>query len=349
MIVRYDNEDKLVVQHKGLINGRFDFTTLNELRIFIYMLLQINKDDKSFRMVKIPCAHLHGKKKRVHYDDIKAATKTLVKKTIEVESRDKNGKRVYEAIPLMAISRYTDGEGYLYAKFNDEAAPYLLGLKENFAASKYRFWASIKSVYSYRVYWLLKQYDDWGKFSVEVEHFRQMLVLEKKYEKYPDLRKRVIIPIQKDLKHTDMAFTYEEDKAGSRSVKKLTFYFNNKQERQAKSLASTKPSAQSAQRTIDFQEDESFAKPGKEKDTVASKLATFGLSSQEIGYYRMKLPAHLMGKTVYILDVKWSGSNLTKDEIYREVKQCLDDKITANVNTIPIFEDVTVVRESSAK
>ncbi len=349
MIVRYDNEDKLVVQHKGLINGRFDFTTLNELRIFIYMLLQINKDDKSFRMVKIPCAHLHGKKKRVHYDDIKAATKTLVKKTIEVESRDKNGKRVYEAIPLMAISRYTDGEGYLYAKFNDEATPYLLGLKENFAASKYRFWASIKSVYSYRVYWLLKQYDDWGKFSVEVEHFRQMLVLENKYEKYPDLRKRVIIPIQKDLKNTDMAFTYDEDKEGSRSVKKLTFYFHNKQARQSKSPANPKSSVQSAQRSIDFQQHEFCANPAEGKDSVAIKLANFGLSSQEIAYYRMKLPARLIGKTVYILDVKWSGSNLSKEEIYKEVKLCLDEKISASSHPIPISSEITLSQEAFTK
>lgn len=332
MIVRYDNEDKLVVQHKGLINGRFDFTTLNELRIFIYMLLQINKDDKAFRMVKIPCAHLHGKRKRIHYDDIKAATKTLVKKTIEVESRDRTGKRMYEAIPLMAISRYTDGEGYLYAKFNDEAAPYLLGLKENFAASKYKFWAAIRSVYSYRIYWMLKQYDDWGKFSVEVQHFRQMLVLEDKYEKYPDLRKRVIIPVQKDLENTDMAFTYTEDKEGSRSVKKLTFYFSNKKAREQQKTSKPKKMLNAAQSTLDFHSKAQQISP--DQDTIVSKLLSLGLSQADIEYYRANIPAHVMGKTVYLLDIKWANSNVGKKELYKTVKQCLDEKIAGSNGSV---------------
>lgn len=219
-IVEYE-PTKLVVQSNHLINGKFNFTT-NELRIFLFLLLKIKKGDLEFKEIKIPCSFLHGGKAKVNYHHIKDASERLTKKNIGVELKEKDGKKKFKFIPLMAMCEYKEGSGYLVAKFNDYAKPYLLDLTEYFTAAQFKLFMNIKSFYSYRVYWLLKQYEDFGGKTFYVSELKEMLEVEDKYSRYYDFKRYVIKAAHKELTCTDMAFEFKEVKKG-RVTEKVKF------------------------------------------------------------------------------------------------------------------------------
>lgn len=323
MLVEYHNPKKLVVQHKKLINARFDMN-LNELRIFVYMLLQIRKDDKEFRDIRIPCQMLHGGKKRIHYEEIKAAAHELTGKRLQVEQTTSAGKKKWDSVPLMSFCSYTEGEGYIIACFNSKAAPFLLNLSENFKGVEYERWCNLSSVYSYRFFWLLVQFEDSGYFEVLVDDLKDMLYLEKKYKVYANFKNRVLLPVQEDLGENQLPFTFKEDKCGTRKVKKLKFYFGKKATT-VKSNHSRRipgPPAKIQQKEISF--DQSVPASLNGQDEISRWMMTLGFSVAEIDYYKKHVDAKELKKSVYGLQTKWLGSNKSLLEIHKISKECLD-------------------------
>jgi plasmid replication initiation protein len=149
----------------------------------------------------------------------------------------------------MALCEYKEGEGFLVAKFNDYAKPYLLDLTQYFTAAQFKLFMNIKSFYSYRVYWLLKQYEDFGVKTITVSELKEMLKVEDKYIRYYDFKRNVINQAYKELKKTDMAFEFTEIKSG-RSVEKIKFKITGEYSLVAnrKKAASKTP----AQKSFDF-------------------------------------------------------------------------------------------------
>lgn len=323
MLVEYQNPKKLVVQHKKLINARFDMN-INELRIFVYMLLQIKKDDKQFRDIRIPCQLLHGGKKRTHYDEIKAAAHELTGKRLQVEQTTNKGKRKWDSVPLMSQCSYTEGEGYIVASFNPKAAPFLLNLSENFKGVEYERWCNVSSVYSYRLFWLLVQFEDTGYFEVMLDDLKEMLYLDKKYKVYANFKNRVLIPVQEDLKKNNFTFTFKEDKCGTRKVKKLKFYFGMKAKTVKAKDSKRIPSASNSnsQAKINFNQTESS--PVQQQDEITRWMMKLGFSIAEIEYYKTHVEAKELKKSVYGLQNKWLDSNKSLLEIHKLSKECLD-------------------------
>ncbi len=338
MIVEFNNKNKLVVQHNGLINGIYNFDSINELRIFVYMLLNIQKGDKEFREIEIPCKVLIPKGKYIHYNEIRKASKTLSKKVISVETRVK-GKRRYMDVPLMSLSMYTEGDGYLIAKFNQEAAPFLLNLTENFTSSHYRDWANISSVYSYRIYWMLKQYQDYGQVPMDVSDIREKLELKEKYSRYSDMRKRILDPVQKDLRNTDMAFEYEEIKQG-RNIAKIKFNLINYPNGQLNGqYKQTLPTAANSQHKEPAQSQLDFGQQADGMDKQTQQLLKMGMVPKDIEVFRQKIPDKRLKRILYGIDAKWSGSAISKEELLRITRECLCEEAGLDMVDITISSD----------
>jgi plasmid replication initiation protein len=79
--------------------------------------------------------------------------------------------------------------------------------------------------YTKRLYKLCKRWEDVGGFSMPLSEFREMLMLEGKYDRIIDLKKRVIEPAKKKMKEmADVYFTYSLEKVGgSRSYNFIHF------------------------------------------------------------------------------------------------------------------------------
>ena len=313
------------MQHKKLINARYSMS-LNELRIFVYMMLQLGKEDKEFRDVRIPCQILHSNKRSIHYHDIREATLQLTSKSLQIEQTLRNGKRSWKSIPLVSYCSYTEGEGHIMACFNNMAAPYLLDLSENFKAVEYHRWNNLGSVYSYRFFWFLIQYEDTGYFEVRVDELKAMLQLENKYKLYSNFKKRILLPVQAELEANGLSFSFREDKCGKRKVEKLKFFFSKKLSVPKSTVAS--PKKKGNQRAIDFRMGTAPARPAlgerADLDETTRWMLGLGFSLSEVKQYKQRLTAPVLRRSVYGLQTNYGGDERSLEELYEVCKECLD-------------------------
>jgi plasmid replication initiation protein len=217
-----ENENKKIVQHNNLINGRFDITN-TELRIFIYMLTQINKDDTDFKVCQIPIKTIMPNQGGKSYKIIKSIADNLLKKTFKLETlsmRKNKEVRTFVGYTIFSKSRYVEGENQLEMMFNSEIKDYLLNLKGNFTSAEWIQLMNIKTVYSYRIYWFLKQYQTFGERTIKINELKEMLMLKDektgkyKYSDFNNFKVRVLETAQDELKNTDMAFSFDGIKEG---------------------------------------------------------------------------------------------------------------------------------------
>lgn len=205
------------VQHNHLVNAKFEMTTY-EMRLFIMMLGQINKDDTDFKLCTIPVKSFIDTVGGNTYALVKETCNNISSKTIKIESiyQDKKGrnKRQFVTIPLMAICRYKEGESKIEAQFNDYIKPYLLNLAGNFTQADIEQLIKLKNFYSYRMYWLLKQYQSFGERTINMEDLRTLLNVEEKYLGFDNFRRYVLNIMKKDLNETDVCFDFTSVRKG---------------------------------------------------------------------------------------------------------------------------------------
>lgn len=335
-LIKYDNPEKVIALDNALINARY-FMTLNELRIFALMLCRVGKDDSDFSLIKIPCQQLFPKK-NVKYELIKEAAKKLASKTIEVEVLTAKNKRKFDAIPLMSWCSYTEGEGYVSARFNDLVKPYVLNLKKNFTSAQLKLLNTMTSFYSWRLYWLLKQYEDFGKRRMSLTEFAEKMMIEKKYQEWYDIKRRVLQPVQKDLRKSDMRFEYEVEKQG-RKVAFLTFTFGakvaGKQQKDEKAKRIPRKAGQTKshplQGELNFEDDSPQIQQNQSGlDHLSKKLMNLGLTQQEIQYYKDQIKPQQLNKIAYAMDVKYAGSSIAREQLRHIAKESLEEFITVS-------------------
>jgi plasmid replication initiation protein len=214
--------NKLLVQHNNLINGRFDMSA-HELRIFVYLLSQINKDDTDFKLCKLPVKYITNNDKPGgnDYKLIKQYAETLSKRTFKLErivekkiKQEIKYVKQYDYYNVFSMVRWLDDENHLQVKFNDDLKEFLLSLTSNFTKADLENINKIENVNAYRIYWLLRQYNTMGQRTIALDEFKEILLLEDKYPEFRHLKARILIPAQKDLEKTDMAFDFEPLKKG---------------------------------------------------------------------------------------------------------------------------------------
>lgn len=301
--------NRKATQHNHLVNARFDMSTY-EMRLFITMLSRISKTDTDFKECSIHISdfmdHSTGGKT---YTIIKEACVSLSKKVIQIESmvEGKNGgmKKKFVVLPLMAMATYQEGEATITAQFNNKLKPYLLNLAGNFTQAEIRQLFKLKSFYSYRLYWLLKQYQTFGERYIELGELREMLNLQEKYDRFQDFKVKVINAAMRELKDTDMAFTYEPVKKG-KTVVGIRFYFSP-EESAHRALEANK-----GQQAL-FTQYEEVVLPqavNESPDTVLGgkisvreTLAKFKLSNLQINRIIQRVSSDDIYKTAYLINL----------------------------------------------
>jgi plasmid replication initiation protein len=134
-------------------------------------------------------------------------------------------------MPWLASAEYFIGQGYMELEFSPKLKPYLLQLKERFTTYRLHNVMQLRSVYSIRIYELLKQYALIGTRLFELDDLKFILGIEKnEYEKYGHFKSKVLKVAQKELNEkTDISFEFEEIKSG-RKVAKINFIIHKKEQ-----------------------------------------------------------------------------------------------------------------------
>lgn len=233
----------MVAQHNALINARFSFLPL-QMRLFLALLARIEFEDTDFQEHLIPLSELvFDRRGGSAYEQVDEMCKKLTSFTLYIEeleetTRRRRKKPGFTYLPLMSEARYAPELGGVVASFNPKIMPYLLQLRQsgNFTLAALDELRKLKSPHSLRIYWLLKEYADFGQRTVTLEQLRFVLnIAEEEYPRFSNFKRFVLERAREELAGTDLPFTFELERQ-NQIVQRIKFLF----QLQANQVASEK-------------------------------------------------------------------------------------------------------------
>jgi plasmid replication initiation protein len=206
------------------------------------------------------------------YSDLKDIAKRLNKEPIEIPFD--NGK----VLNAFFLSSYLLDipKGEITFTVSPDLVPHLTALKGNFTTYQLKYIPRLTSTYAIRLYELFNQYKKIGHRQFDVEDFKKKVGAPMTYT-YNDLKKRVIVPSQIQLReNTNLAFKFEEIKTG-RSVTGLQFL-----------IFTNTPTKEGNQAELSFLVDtlgEMEEDTSAFSQTIIEQLESLGINQQNITAY----------------------------------------------------------------
>ncbi|KJU83889.1 replication initiator protein, partial [Candidatus Magnetobacterium bavaricum] len=154
-------EHALVTKSNDLVEARYDLT-LTEQRVILYMVSMIEPNDEDFKTYRITVSEfvkIIGIDDKSAYNQIRQVTENLISNILRIYQPETNS---YLSVAWLSSSKYFAGDGYVELRFDPGLKPYLLGMKQRFTSYTLAAVARLNSVYSIRIYELLKQYQKIG-------------------------------------------------------------------------------------------------------------------------------------------------------------------------------------------
>ena len=226
-VIEAKKPNVLVTKANALIEASYALS-LNEQRIILACAAQLDgrkplPKDNIFELTVDAFQALFNTDARNAYREMEDAANRLYDRDIR-----KIDKQVRKRMRWVYMAEYRKGEGRVKLGFSPEIAPYLTMLHRRFTSYRLAEVAELASVYSIRLYEMLAQFQNTGFLSISVADFKERLQLEGKYDRFANLKARVIEPAVKELtRKTSVDVTWSPIKSG-RIVERLEFTFEEK-------------------------------------------------------------------------------------------------------------------------
>lgn len=224
--------DRYVVKANELIQkSRFNLT-LQQQKIVLYLISQIERNDKEFKLYSFSiqqfckvCGinYTSGK----NYNDLKEAIKEIAQKVLWIKLP--NGKETtVRWIEKAYIDRNT---GTIEIRLDEDMKPYLLQLKDNFTQYELVWTLQFNSKYSIRLYELIKSihYHDLDPYerTYDIDELKRLLDAET-YKTYQHFKDRALQVAVDEINSTsDKLVSFVPIKDG-RAVKKIRLHIESK-------------------------------------------------------------------------------------------------------------------------
>lgn len=233
--MKYPNKNHFVVKSNKLIEAKYKLT-LNEQRLILLLISQINMKDEEFKdyVIKVSdLMDLFGLNNKNHYNIIKEVTLNLLSKPLSIP-------RETGVLHCNWISsaEYFENEGCVKLCFDPKLKPYLLQLKNHFTTYGLDNVIRLKSTYAIRLYEiLLKEYCYYSKkrinFIFSIKELKELLGIEKKeYPLFANFKVKVLNIAERELKaKSDFYFEYKTIKTG-RAITDIEFTVIEKEKKQ---------------------------------------------------------------------------------------------------------------------
>lgn len=234
-----------------IARAKWTAESIIEPRLVAMLASRIEPDDDEFRIHEIRITELFGDRPyKYSAGDVKAIEKVIDKAMSRVvTTKDPSG--VISKCNLFFRCRIDPKQGTLSLALHPDVIPHFLHLKRDFTKYNLIEFMKLPSIYSQRVFELLKSWKSEPEFVVSVDDLHNMLSSPKtQRENFKDFRVKVLEKAHHDIhKHTSFRYTWTPIKTGRR-VSAIRFSFTARrfakskiedaQKRSAKELAKAK-------------------------------------------------------------------------------------------------------------
>lgn len=211
--------NEIVIQHNDLIEARYRLT-LQEKRVMLWIISRIQYDDDKFSSHKIRIkdfANIVGVSSEHMYSDMEKTTMKLVQRGISI--RDQKENKLIQ-VTWLSSSIYHHNEGIIELKVSECLMPYLVKLKSNFTKISLSDIIGLQSIYSVRIFELLKQKEYIGKRTIDLLDLKEFCGISNgQYRLVHDFKRFVLDVACKEItQKTDLQVFYLMVKNGRKFV-----------------------------------------------------------------------------------------------------------------------------------
>jgi plasmid replication initiation protein len=230
------DKNYIVTKSNVLINCSYDLT-VQQQKIILTLASMVQPQDIEFKEYEFKIKdfiELLGVKDGKKYTEIPKITEGLMKPFKILDDGD------LIQIGWLSSARHKKKQGIIILRFDPTLKPYMLGLKEFYTSYRLENVLSLKSKYSIRIYEVLKSNLFKKNITIEIEELRKMVgANEKTYDTYGNLKSKILLQAQKELKDkTDITFEFEEIKTG-RKVSSIKFNISSNKNTSKNEIAAT--------------------------------------------------------------------------------------------------------------
>lgn len=196
-----------------------------EARLIAIVASKVNVNDREFQEYEIPLSEIFqgAHKDGDTYLRIDETTERLMNRVVRI-STDDGGVAKYNVFSKCVIS---PSRNYVIARFDPDLKPHFLQLKDRFTEMNLWEFLMLPSIYSQRIFEILKSWSDKPEITISLEDLFEMLEVSVSMRRYPDFRRKVLEKAQKDIDRTSLEYEWEPVKQG-RTVVAIRFIFNKK-------------------------------------------------------------------------------------------------------------------------
>lgn len=235
----------LSVKKSNYLNQASYKLSVVEQKLIAMLVAQIKNDATDFKPyslnIKDFCSLIGIESSNYSY--IVSVAKSLLDRDVHFWYVNDKGKNIEVITKWLSSCVHTEGSGTVEMNFDNVLKPFLLQLRNRFTLYRLENILQLTSVFSIRIYELLKQYENIGSVFFTLEDLRKYIGIDDtQYKMYADFKRRVLVIAQKEIKSKcDIYFDYDEIKVG-RSIGKILFYIKTQAIPPKNITGSVKPS-----------------------------------------------------------------------------------------------------------
>ncbi len=308
-----------------LINASFDITAI-QFKILLHMISKVDMSLEDFQPITIQISEFQkfaNINTKAIYEVIEVQAEKLKNKSIFYEDEE-----VRISTNLLSSWKYHKKKGCYTFRFDPELKPFLLDLKENFTVYDIRNIIQLNSAYAIRFFELCKQFENLGRFEMQVNEIKHLFKIEDKYKNYYDFKKNVIEQARKELKsYSELYFDIDKEVKEGRKVASLRFKIvKNKKKFERKGLIDITPHADNSAVSTDAQTIHSMISSYVSVEVVEKWLALYPIEQINVGisYTLEQAQAKKIKDVAGYLQTMVASKSLYEEEVK---KQRLKDEV----------------------
>ena len=229
---------EIVKKSNALARARWTVESVWEPRLVALLASKVRVDDTDFHVYEIPVSDVLRGSGGHDYKAIANVVDRIMSRVLTIY--DDDGWTKYN---VFTRCRFRKKDGILELGFHPDLRPHYLQLKKQFAQYNLMEFLMLPSIYSQRIYEILKSWNDKSDVVISIKELHDMLeVPESLRNDFAQFRRRVLEQAYKDISKTTLEYEWEPVKKG-RTVIAIRFIFNKKaialkeEEKQRKSRA----------------------------------------------------------------------------------------------------------------
>lgn len=164
---------------------------------------------------------------RGYFKEIERILTSLSQRFIKIQVRTDIDEEKEQWIKGHFISSIeAKGDGSVEIVMDPKLMKYFFNIQDKYTFLEIQTLLSFSSVYSIRIFNLLKQFPKNRKRTFSVEELKEMLFIQDKYKNFTDLKRYVLDPAVKDINAVStMQVTYDSDAKRGKKATQVTFFY----------------------------------------------------------------------------------------------------------------------------